>query len=566
MLFVLMVGTLLGVAPGVQSPHPALDERLFAAVRAGKATVVRALLDKGANPNGIEANDWRPLTALGGTDAETLAVARLLVERGARVNARQRDQGWTALTITLNRPNPSLDLVRYLLLKGADPNLAMNDGETPLHFAVRSKNVQLVDILLSHGASVSARTNDREIVYPNRGPQALPSDRVRSDQFDQAFEPGFRNAGRTPFHELGENWNRAVALRLLASKADRNAVDVNGWTALHFAAKAADSSAIAGLIELGLDPNAASRGGFRPLHIALRAGFGFPNVATVRLLIQKGADPKARNKMGQTPLEQLRADAQRRVQNPSNDPETAFPAELLPRYQAMVDAAARELDPSAPPIRLTLPRPNPRGQRYAPLELFEGEAERTVRVENGQAILELRLPPLAHGSATMTVREIALEEYDTLTPLPMVVKRKQGVPNVLVFRFPAGAARGGDVSLSASQIGSDGTSRDIGGMVSGAESDATHPQPAFTVQDGLVAVSHHLPDRVMEFEIVSARRAGHAIPGLAGRRLRVPSREVVRIPGLRVPADSMGGASGIQLDFRFRYLPNVKWRRGSMPL
>ena len=51
------------------------------------------------------------------------------------------------------------------------------------------------------------------------------------------------------------------------------------------------------------------------------------------------------------------------------------------------------------------------------------------------------------------MKEISLEEYDTLTPLPMVVARIAGVPNVLTFRFPKGAARGGEVNLAADQKG-----------------------------------------------------------------------------------------------------------------
>ena len=80
------------------APERPIDARLFEARRAGKVETVRTLLSKGANPNAIEANDWTPLMSLEGPPDAALAIARLLVAKGARVGARQVRAGGTALT------------------------------------------------------------------------------------------------------------------------------------------------------------------------------------------------------------------------------------------------------------------------------------------------------------------------------------------------------------------------------------------------------------------------------------------------------------------------------------
>jgi ankyrin repeat protein len=49
-----------------------------------------------------------------------------------------------------------LPKVRDLLIKGVNPNVADNDGFTPLHFAAQQWAVEAADLLLQHGAYVDA--------------------------------------------------------------------------------------------------------------------------------------------------------------------------------------------------------------------------------------------------------------------------------------------------------------------------------------------------------------------------------------------------------------------------
>ena len=120
-----------------KGPSPTIDDRIYKAVQAGKVDLVRALLAKGANPNGDSNGGLSLLDNLGGTPDEMLAIAKLLVAKGAKVNPRPSGQGFTPLMNALHRAEEPLGLVRFLLLKGANPNAVMDQGMTALHFAVQ---------------------------------------------------------------------------------------------------------------------------------------------------------------------------------------------------------------------------------------------------------------------------------------------------------------------------------------------------------------------------------------------------------------------------------------------
>lgn len=84
----------------------------------------RLLLDAGADMNFESRNDFhvRPIySAAAGRES----VARLLVQRGAELNVRQR-HGWTPLHSAAN--NGFAALVDEMLAAGADPNATNDDG------------------------------------------------------------------------------------------------------------------------------------------------------------------------------------------------------------------------------------------------------------------------------------------------------------------------------------------------------------------------------------------------------------------------------------------------------
>lgn len=92
--------------------------------------------------------------------------------------------------------------------------------------------------------------------------------------------------------------DRAAVVRLLQGKADPNAAQPDGTTALHWAAHLNDVEAARRLVEAGADVRAANHYGETPLSLSCAAG----GTDLVRLLLDKGADANGVLPGGETML------------------------------------------------------------------------------------------------------------------------------------------------------------------------------------------------------------------------------------------------------------------------
>ncbi len=106
-------------------------------------------------------------------------------------------------------------------------------------------------------------------------------------------------AARAPLADAAEQRDKTSIGKLLASAGvDVNATQVDGTTALHWAAYHADAETAALLIQAGASVNTLNRYGVPPLAQACTNG----NAAIVKLLLQAGADANATMKGGESVL------------------------------------------------------------------------------------------------------------------------------------------------------------------------------------------------------------------------------------------------------------------------
>jgi ankyrin repeat protein len=108
---------------------------------------LRILLDAGAAADTPGRSALQDAAAYG-----DLEMVRMLVEKGAKVNAADR-RGYTALMrAALSYEPGALAVIEYLLAKGASANPKNETGDTALSFAARFGETPAVALLRKHGA------------------------------------------------------------------------------------------------------------------------------------------------------------------------------------------------------------------------------------------------------------------------------------------------------------------------------------------------------------------------------------------------------------------------------
>jgi ankyrin repeat protein len=248
---------------------------MYATLYADVATMKR-LLDKGADPN---VPDNAGATALMWA-IDDIEKAKLLVQRGANVNARSAD-GRTPLMIASAWHGGAL-AARYLLEHGANPLVKgpSRVGEvTPFLLSFQSDDPGLHRTYLERGIdpkTVNAAALNLALRGDCEGCAVTALEHLAQDGLTLAL-----------LNDLPPRGEGMAVARLLAAGADPNARDIEGRTALMLAAASddPDDRVARALIDGGADVNATSPAGETALSMARLRG----DTAVVALLTRAGA-------------------------------------------------------------------------------------------------------------------------------------------------------------------------------------------------------------------------------------------------------------------------------------
>ena len=294
---------------------------LHYAAQVGNLEILQKALSEGISPNANDIYKQAPLH-YAVMSQEGTPVILPLVKAGADINVLLNN-GWTPLMSAIGKKNKKAAMV--LLEAGADINVVDYIGQTALVLALYTQDNEIVMKQVEAGVNV----NEPDVKGLN--PLLLSSDYceektslailhagaivdARNEQAMHyaASSKGTKllrallvagakvdvrnNSNATPLHTVAKSGTWEMAELLLSAKADITAKASNGWTVLHFATD--NPKLIHDFVKSGADINAEASDGRRPLHIAVNNG----NLEAIKTLLGMSAKVNIRDKQGWSPL------------------------------------------------------------------------------------------------------------------------------------------------------------------------------------------------------------------------------------------------------------------------
>lgn len=270
-----------------------------------------ALLEAGANPNAV--SEFRTIKktalhcALSNPD-HRLLVIRALLAKGANPNLLSG----SVFTEALNSSAP-LPVFKALVASGFDVNHAERPGYTPVCFAAGKGRADVVELLLQNNANPNVKTANGHTPLMGAAHSAhIPwADSLRTVRLllDAGLDPNAPTKdGTTPVYEAARSGGplAGAIIRLLADAgADVDAVQKDGVTPLMMAVMSTEHpDTVKALIEKGADTRATDKVGNDVVSYAVQPAQRSHSPVIIRTILQSNVDVNTRNKLGWTPLMQ----------------------------------------------------------------------------------------------------------------------------------------------------------------------------------------------------------------------------------------------------------------------
>jgi len=299
---------MMALAAMAQDSGPT-PEQFYSAIRENNSTQLQMLL---AQKGGPDVADRRGITPLMyAAEVGSIGAMRTLINHGADVN-KQNDFGSTALMWSVSDPAK----VRLLLDHGANVNLTARSGRTALIIAAfTNPSAEVARLLLAKGAKVDVM--DTHHVTPmNAATFGNDTETVRLLLAAGAdIETADTFIGLTPLMNAAGNRNLEAVKLLVAKGAKINAVskteglpkiqtgtvEFGGWTPLLMASAFGPPEAVKLLLDSGARIDAQDYRGFSSLMLAI--GTDRYNPRIVNMLVVHGADQGLENHAGETALD-----------------------------------------------------------------------------------------------------------------------------------------------------------------------------------------------------------------------------------------------------------------------
>ena len=191
------------------------------------------------------------------------------------------------------------DIVQLLLSKGASIEAGTKYNDTPLHLAAYNDRTSTMGLLLSKGALIGATNEDNNT--PLHGAAQHGHTSIVELLLSKGASIEVTNKyNNTPLH-LATLFGYTSIVELLLSKgAPTEVTNKYNNTPLHHAARFGHTSTVKLLLSKGASIEATNKDNYTPLHRAAQSGH--TSIRVVELLLSKGASIEATDKDNNTPL------------------------------------------------------------------------------------------------------------------------------------------------------------------------------------------------------------------------------------------------------------------------
>lgn len=297
---------------------------LHEAVRYGNIDIVRMLLDSGANINAQDNLGKTPIMVIMPYE-KMKETYKLLVS--FKADLTQKDAYGDTLIHTATMMHAPFDVLELLVENGADVNAKNKEGVTPFEIAIQHHDKEMTRFYALNDADI--HTKDTHGISPLI--LALDADRELFEMTVSAKNVKSQDSeGNTPLHvALLNNAPIEKILYIISLTDDVNIRNSDGNSVLYIACTKEQEQVVKALLQKGGDIFSTNKDSDSPLRIALRSGGRVQdwiiNSSTIRKtdgsgntclhyaaewqfknaiksLVEKGADPTAKNANGETVL------------------------------------------------------------------------------------------------------------------------------------------------------------------------------------------------------------------------------------------------------------------------
>lgn len=280
---------------------------------------VKAMIDAGrgyilsVNTFATFSKEWaRPVLIVEKADTELYHGMEVVAHCAAVIGSPgEHREEKVSLLIRHGNPNVDQDLpnrMRYFWFCEEETNkptdLPQEEGESPLHVAVRNGDISKVEEIIGKGESIEA--------YDARGttPLHVATARGGSEILDflakkaPNIEIPCNNATKDTPLVLAARRRKPTSINvLLDNGADIEGVNDGDYTPLMSASYECHTEAVEALLKRGANPNSRDKGNFSGSPMLLASGRNDLGIETMRLLVKYGADVNPTfHKLGWTPL------------------------------------------------------------------------------------------------------------------------------------------------------------------------------------------------------------------------------------------------------------------------